>query len=162
MLTIFNNRRYITHKSHRLRDLNMKQSYIKQHLPVGCSRVNDISRLSITWYHTHCICSISLVNLLLQPCWQSFAHLTSKKLEHRMRAQNMGKPVYLCASVNANWQSFRSFHYPLTNMSFLVWLMDHCEPEDRVNWRLRGEWWLLKDHKEPLGDGSVEDYSKAF
>lgn len=74
----------------------------------------------------------------------------------------MWKMASLCMSVKCGWQSLQSFYSPLTNMSPLVWLIDHCEPEDGVNWRLREEWWLLKDYKEPLGDSSVEDYSKAF
>lgn len=40
--------------------------------------------------------------------------------------------------------------------------MDHREQEDRVKWRLWEEWWLLKDHKEPLGDGAIKDYSKPI
>lgn len=74
----------------------------------------------------------------------------------------MRKMAFLCMSVKCGWQSPQSFYSPLTNMSPLVWLIDHCEQEDGVNWRLREEWWLLKDYKEPLGDSSVEDYSKAF
>lgn len=58
----------------------------------------------------------------------------------------------------SQWPSLSADKYVFS----LVWLMDHCEPKDRVNCRSLEEWWLLKDHKEPPGDSFVGDYSKCL
>ena len=119
-------------------------------------KIKDL-QYSASWI-TNSLCVIMLLTVYLI-LFALFTTKTSTKIED---TEHGWSDVLSSEPVESNWQSFRSFHYPLTNMSFLVWLMDHCEPEDREKWRLWGEWWLLKDHKEPLGDSSVEDYSKAL